>query len=41
MGPLRIGIAGLGHVGAGLIELVKRQEPVPYTPLTLPTNREV
>jgi homoserine dehydrogenase len=26
MGPLRIGIAGLGHVGAGLIELVERQE---------------
>ncbi len=26
MGPLRIGIAGLGHVGAGLIELVQRQE---------------
>ena len=26
MGPLRIGIAGLGHVGCGLIELVERQE---------------
>ena len=26
MGPLRIGIAGLGHVGAGLIELVQRQD---------------
>lgn len=26
MGPLRIGIAGLGHVGCGLIELVQRQE---------------
>lgn len=26
MGPLRIGIAGLGHVGCGLIELVQRQD---------------
>lgn len=26
MGPLRIGIAGLGHVGSGLIELVQRQD---------------
>lgn len=26
MKPLRIGIAGLGHVGCGLIELVQRQE---------------
>jgi len=26
LGPLRIGIAGLGHVGCGLIELVERQE---------------
>lgn len=26
MGPLRIGIAGLGHVGCGLIDLVERQE---------------
>jgi homoserine dehydrogenase len=26
MSPLRIGIAGLGHVGCGLIELVQRQE---------------
>lgn len=26
MGPLRIGIAGLGHVGTGLIELVQAQD---------------
>nr|WP_321361690.1 homoserine dehydrogenase [uncultured Hyphomonas sp.] len=26
MGPLKIGIAGLGHVGCGLIELVERQQ---------------
>lgn len=26
MGPLKIGIAGLGHVGCGLIELVERQD---------------
>ena len=26
MAPLRIGIAGLGHVGCGVIELVQRQE---------------
>jgi len=26
VGPLRIGIAGLGHVGCGLIELVQRQD---------------
>ncbi|WP_112061290.1 homoserine dehydrogenase [Hyphomonas pacifica] len=26
MAPLRIGIAGLGHVGCGLIELVERQD---------------
>ena len=26
MGPLKIGVAGLGHVGCGLIELVERQD---------------
>jgi len=26
MGPLRLGIAGLGHVGCGLIDLVQRQD---------------